>query len=70
MMTNYHHYTKAEEHAQRDEGIFKRTLGRSGIEVIALGIGGWTIGGPRFDEEMASRLDGAKWMTVFHCREP
>ncbi|MCM2998358.1 hypothetical protein ACTHSJ_10340 [Paenibacillus cellulositrophicus] len=45
-------------------------MGRSGIEVIALGIGGWTIGGPRFDEEMASRLDGAKWMTVFHCREP
>ncbi|OZB98900.1 aldo/keto reductase [Paenibacillus sp. XY044] len=31
--------------------MFKRTLGRSGIEVSALGIGGWAIGGPWFDEE-------------------
>lgn len=26
--------------------MFKRTLGRSGIEVSAMGVGGWAIGGP------------------------
>jgi aryl-alcohol dehydrogenase-like predicted oxidoreductase len=38
-------------HAERTDGMFHRTLGRSGIEVSALGLGCWAIGGPYVNAE-------------------
>ncbi|MBB3126888.1 aryl-alcohol dehydrogenase-like predicted oxidoreductase [Paenibacillus rhizosphaerae] len=52
--------------------MFKRTLGRSGIEVSALGIGGWAIGGPWFDEETGKpfgwgEVDDRESIAAIHC---
>lgn len=37
--------------AQEEMTVFTRTLGRSGLEVSALGLGTWAIGGPVWDEQ-------------------
>ncbi|MDQ0060486.1 aldo/keto reductase [Paenibacillus harenae] len=52
--------------------MFKRTLGRSGIEVSALGIGCWAIGGPWFDEETGKpfgwgETDDRESVAAIHC---
>ncbi|MBB6670231.1 aldo/keto reductase [Cohnella nanjingensis] len=52
--------------------MFKRTLGRSGIEVSALGIGGWAIGGPWHDAETGEpfgwgEVDDKQSIAAIHC---
>lgn len=52
--------------------MFKRTLGRSGIEVSALGIGCWAIGGPWFDEATGKpfgwgETDDRESIAAIHC---
>ncbi len=51
LTTNFPHYTEQENKIKGDEQMFKRTLGKSEIEVSALGIGCWAIGGPWTDGE-------------------
>lgn len=52
--------------------MFKRTLGRSGIEVSALGIGCWAIGGPWVDGETGKpfgwgEVDDRESIAAIHC---
>ena len=50
--------------------MFKRRLGRSGIEVSAMGLGCWAIGGPwAFDDEQAGwgEIDDAESIRAIHC---
>ena len=50
--------------------MFKRRLGRSNLEVSAMGLGCWAIGGPwTFDGEPAGwgRVDDAESIRAIHC---
>ena len=52
--------------------MFKRTLGRSNIEISALGMGCWAIGGPFFDKETRTPLgwgevDDEESIRAIHC---
>src|SRR5512139_2451346 len=50
--------------------MFKRRLGRSNLEVSAMGLGCWAIGGPwTFDGERAGwgRVDDAESIRAIHC---
>ena len=38
------------------QGMFYRTLGRTGERVSAIGVGGWHIGLPRVDEQLSIRI--------------
>lgn len=52
--------------------MFYRKLGRSGIDVSALGIGCWAIGGPWFDEQTGAsfgwgEVDDKESIAAIHC---
>jgi aryl-alcohol dehydrogenase-like predicted oxidoreductase len=52
--------------------MFTRSLGRSNIEISALGMGCWAIGGPFFDRETRTPLgwgevDDQESMQAIHC---